>query len=102
MLTSACMHEVGCKHSSLLNCLLGRPVRGSLLPCQKLMEREDVQGKVVQALRSAQQHQLKTIRPEMFLDKAVEAGLQYVTAVETSVLLPHLWCRSFWAKDSVL
>ena len=41
----------------------------------------DVQGKVVQALRCAQKHQLKTISPEIFLDKAVEAGLQFKIAV---------------------
>lgn len=38
--------------------------------CQMLLSK----GKVVQALRCAQQHQLKSVNPEMFLSKAAETG----------------------------
>lgn len=39
-----------------------------------LPEACSLQGKVVQALRCAQQHQLKSVNPEMFLSKAAETG----------------------------
>ena len=41
-----------------------------------LPEACSLQGKVVQALRCAQQHQLKSVNPEMFLSKAAETGEQ--------------------------